>query len=242
MPQKILGVLMLDTRFTRVVGDIGNPASFDYAVLHAVVPKATATRVIDDQAQGLLPAFIAAGQGLIAQGCTALTTTCGFLGLHQEALGKAFSVPFAASALLQISGLAAQMREGKHVTVLTINAAALTPAHLSACGAAPDTPVVGLPPQSHFRQAILEESVPLDVARCEADMLALADAALRAHPRTGAFVLECANMPPYARALRDRFGLPVADALTLCDRLMLGAWPENAHGLGISMQIARRHP
>jgi hypothetical protein len=32
-----LGVLMLDTRFPRVKGDIGNPATFDFPVRYRVV-------------------------------------------------------------------------------------------------------------------------------------------------------------------------------------------------------------
>ena len=39
-----LGVLMLDTRFTRFVGDIGNPQSYSEPTLFEVVRGATSTR------------------------------------------------------------------------------------------------------------------------------------------------------------------------------------------------------
>jgi hypothetical protein len=215
-----LGVLMLKTDFVRVLGDIGNPATFHYPVEHRVVPQATPRRVIEGQARGLLDAFIEAGHALVAEGCTALTTTCGFLALHQHTLASALPVPFAASALLQIGQAAQALSAGAHVTVLTIRADQLTPAHLQACGAPGDTPIEGVPRESHFARAVLDESVPLDATRCAQDLLAAAHAARLRYPHTGAWVLECANMPPYATALRLAHGLPVWDALTLSDALM----------------------
>ncbi len=41
-----LGVIMLDTRFPRVPGDIGNPQSFDIPVRYEVVKQATVLRVV----------------------------------------------------------------------------------------------------------------------------------------------------------------------------------------------------
>jgi Asp/Glu/hydantoin racemase len=35
------------------------------------------------------------------------------------------------------------------------------------------------------------------------------------HPEVGAIVLECTNMPPYARAVQQATGLPVFDIVTL---------------------------
>jgi Asp/Glu/hydantoin racemase len=42
------------------------------------------------------------------------------------------------------------------------------------------------------------------------------------HPDVGAIVLECANMPPYAAALRARAGLPVYDLVDLGKWLYAG--------------------
>ena len=41
-----LGVLMLQTRFPRLPGDVGHPASFSMPVHHRVVPGASAQRVV----------------------------------------------------------------------------------------------------------------------------------------------------------------------------------------------------
>jgi hypothetical protein len=77
-----LGVLMLDTRFTRFVGDIGNPQSYDEPVLFEVVRGATVDKVVPARTPPLIDDFIAAGERLIARGADAITTGCGFLVLN----------------------------------------------------------------------------------------------------------------------------------------------------------------
>src|SRR5207253_8714949 len=81
-----LGVLMLDTRFTRFVGDIGNPDSYTDPVLFEVVRGATVDKVVPAKAPPLIDDFVAAGERLVARGASAITTGCGFLVLNQAEL------------------------------------------------------------------------------------------------------------------------------------------------------------
>ena len=46
MTAPILGVVMLDTRFPRLPGDIGNPATFAFPVRYSVVAGASPSRVV----------------------------------------------------------------------------------------------------------------------------------------------------------------------------------------------------
>ncbi len=59
-----LGVLMLDTRFTRFVGDIGNPKSYSEPTLFEVVRGATVDKVVPAKAPPLIDDFVAAGERL----------------------------------------------------------------------------------------------------------------------------------------------------------------------------------
>ena len=86
---------MLETRFPRVYGDAGNPATWPFPVAIRIVRDASPERVIRDRAAGLVDAFIAAGQALAAGGAAGITTTCGFLCLHQDRIANALPVPFA---------------------------------------------------------------------------------------------------------------------------------------------------
>jgi hypothetical protein len=215
-----LGVVMLETRFPRPQGDIGNPASFAYPVRYQVVRGASPQRVIRERATGLLAPFIEAAQSLERAGCTAITTSCGFLALFQDEMARALEVPFAASSLLQLPLVAAGLPAGRRPGVVTISAAALTAEHLGGAGAEPDTPLEGVVADGEFVRAILGDQPALDTSLLESEVLEAGARLIARHPEIGAIVLECTNMPPYAKALRAASGLPVYDAITLADALM----------------------
>jgi Asp/Glu/hydantoin racemase len=205
-----LGILMLDTRFPRPLGDIGHPGSFELPVRYRVVPGASPQRVVHDAARGLLGPFIAAAQALVDQGARAIATGCGFLVLHQAALQAALTVPVWSSALLALPALA-HARPG----VLTADAAALGAAHLRAAGAAVDTPIEGLAPGCAFQRTLLEDLPTLCEADARTQVVAAATRLVQRHPEVGAIVLECTNLPPHADAVRQATGRPVHDVLTL---------------------------
>ncbi len=207
-----LGVLMLDTRFPRPPGDVGNPASFDFPVRYAVVQGASPQRVVREQAAGLLPPFIDAAHALIAQGCIGIATTCGFLVRFQNALAQVLPVPVMTSSLMQIAAVETGLPAGKRAGVITIAAAQLDAACLVAAGARADTSVEGVEADSEFAQRILNNDATLDLAQAERDVVAAALRLTARCPHVGALVLECTNMPPYRDAVRRATGLPVVDA------------------------------
>lgn len=203
-----LGVLMLQTRFPRLPGDVGHPASFAMPVRHRVVAGASPQRVVREGDPTLLGPFVAAARALVDEGAAAITTSCGFLVSFQEALQAALPVPVWTSSLLALPALECP-------GVLTVDAASLGPAHLRAAGADPATPVEGLPAGGHLQRTLLDDLPDLDPAQAEAEVLASARRLLERHPGLRALVLECTNLPPHADALRRETGLPVHHLMTL---------------------------
>ena len=221
-----LGILMLDARFARVPGDMGNAATWPFPVHYRVVRGASPERVVLHRAEGLLQPFLDAAAELVAMGAAAITTNCGFLSLFQRELAAHVGVPVATSALLQAPWAQATLPPGRRVGVVTISAASLTPAHLLAAGAAADTPIAGCDTDGElYRVLIRGERDDLNTEAAEADVLDAAHALLRAHPDVSAIVLECTNMPPYAAAVAAATGLPVWDAVTLTHWLHGAARP-----------------
>ncbi|MCE9659384.1 MAG: aspartate/glutamate racemase family protein [Burkholderiales bacterium] len=211
----VLGVVMLDTRFPRLPGDIGNPATFAFPVRYRVVVGALPRRVVIDADRSLLEPFVVAARMLEAEGCTAIATSCGFLALFQEEMQAAVAVPLWTSSLLLVAGLQAALPAGQRVGIVTADAGSLTPAHLAAAGAATDTPVEGLSPDSAFHATLLDNRSHLDAGLAEAATVAAALRLVNRHPGLAAIVLECTNMPPYADGVRAATGLPVHDITTL---------------------------
>lgn len=222
---KPLGILMLETRFARIQGDIGNPLSFAFPVVYAVVAGASASRVVRERADGLVDAFIATGRGLVARGAVGLMTSCGFLALHQRALQAALPVPVATSSLLMVPMLQRLLPADRRVGVLTASADDLTTAHLAAVGVAADTAIGGLEPSGHLATVLFGGDQALDPAKAEADLLQAADALVARHRQIGAIVLECTNMGPYAPALARHTGLPVFDVVGFAHWFYRGLCP-----------------
>jgi hypothetical protein len=204
-----VGILMLETKFPRIPGDMGNGLTWPFPVLYKVVPGATPDRVVRHKSQGLINAFLDAAAELVHLGADGITTTCGFLSLYQKELAAHVRVPVAASSLMQIPLVERILPPGKRVGVLTVSAASLTPEHFIAAGADPATPVVGTDNGREFTKVMLDEKHTLDAALAEQDIIGAGDALMAAHPDVGGIVLECTNMTPYARALADHLLLPV---------------------------------
>src|ERR1700751_4116979 len=138
-----VGILMLETRFPRIPGDMGNAETWPFPVLYKVVPGASPRRVVCDRAEGLLDEFLAAAGELVRLGADGITTTCGFLSLYQRQLAAHVGVPVATSSLMQIPFIERVLPPGKRVGMLTVSTADLSEDHLRAAGVDPATPVVG---------------------------------------------------------------------------------------------------
>ncbi len=220
-----VGILMLDARFPRIPGDMGNAQTWPFPVHYKIVRDASPDRVVRRGAEGLLPAFIAAGRELVADGVDGVTTNCGFLSLFQEELADALGVPVASSSLMQVELVNRLLPPGKCAGILTISAETLTREHLEKAGVPSDTPIVGTENGREFSRVILNDELELDVDAAREDNVAAARALLRDHPNVGAFVLECTNMTPYAAAIGAATGLPVFSMASFVNWFQMGLAP-----------------
>ncbi|MBS0521679.1 MAG: aspartate/glutamate racemase family protein [Proteobacteria bacterium] len=209
---KPLGILMLDTRFPRIVGDIGNPASFDFPVIYQRlegIGPADAVTTHPDKPR-VMAALTANAERLAAAGAVGISTSCGFLALFQTELAAVSPVPVATSALMLIPTLT-----GRKVGVITASARNLTARHLAAVGAPQDTPIEGMPEAGAFAATFLADGPDLDRAAVEREAIEAGRALLRRNPAVDAVVLECTNLPPYRQAIADALGVDVYDVLDL---------------------------
>ena len=212
-----VGILMLDTRFPRIVGDMGNAATFPFPVRYHRVTGADPDLVVRRGAEGLLPAFVDGARALEREGVGAITTNCGFLITYQTELARAVRVPVFTSSLLLIPLVHRALAPGQRIGVMTVNAATLTPEHLRAAGVGSDVPlaVVGMETEKEFTRALLDNQLELDVDLAREEHVRVARRLIAEHPDVGAIVLECTNMPPYTADIQRETGRPVFDVLSL---------------------------
>ena len=209
-----VGILIMDTQFARVPGDIGNALTWPFPVLYKVIPGAVFKNVIVDKAKDLLEAYVAGAEDLVAQGADGITTSCGYLSVIQEGLRARCPVPVAASSLMQVPLVNSLLPPGKRAAIMTENAKLLTEDHIRAAGAPLDTPVGGIEDGREFTRVFTNDETEFDLAAAEDDLLKGGEELVSKHPDVGAVVLETCNMVPFSRALSEHIGLPVYDIYT----------------------------
>lgn len=223
-----LGVLMLEARFPRIPGDMGNATTWPFPVLYRVVRGADPQRVVLNRAEGLLPDFIAAARELVDLGAEAITTNCGFLSVFQRELAEAAGVPVATSSMMQVPFVQAMLPPGRRVGIVTISQQSLTNDHLDAIGVPRDTPIAGVDTGGEFFRVIIGGEKPnLDVERARADVVGAARELAARTPDLGGVVLECTNMAPYAASVQEDLGLPVFDIYSMVSWFQAGLRPRD---------------
>ena len=225
-----VGILMLEAQFPRIPGDMGNALSWPFAVHYRVVRDASPDRVVRRGAKGLLPAFIDAAAGLVADGVDGITTNCGFLSLFQADLAAAVGVPVATSSLMQVAQVNALLPPGKRCGILTISSSTLTEQHLQAAGVPDGTPIGSTEDGEEFTRVILGDELTLNVDAARRDNVQAALSLRDRHPDLGAIVLECTNMTPYAAAIREAVGLPVFSIHSFVTWFQSGLMPRDFCG------------
>lgn len=218
VPAGFLGVLMLDTRFPRPPGDVGNRETYSRAgipVRFVTVQGASPRKIVQGADPSFLQPFVDAAVALAAQGARLISTSCGFLARYQTVLQAAVPVPVVTSSLLQCRGL-------DRVGIVTFDAQSLSRPLLDAVDVPADAVVEGIAPGCEMHARILANAPEMDLAEVERNVV---DAARRLAARDSGLrniVLECTNMPPYRDAVARATGLPVHDIETL----LLARWRE----------------
>jgi Asp/Glu/hydantoin racemase len=210
----VIGVLLLETKFPRIPGDVGNAYTYDFPVVFKVVKGATLSNVVFQTDESLKIAFIEAAKELEREGVKAITTSCGFTVLFQDDMAKAVHVPVFASSLLMVP-LVYRLVQGR-IGIITANSRNLTQRHLKAAGITEDIPVAiaGLETREEFSRVILYNGEDADPEKIEREVIETAKDLVNKYPDIKAFVFECHNLSPFSHAVVRETGLPVFDFYT----------------------------
>ena len=211
-----IGILMLESKFPRIPGDMGNATTWSFPVLYKVVKNASPDAVVRKGDRNLLEPFINGARELEKEGVKAITTNCGLLAMFHSEMAAAVNVPVFTSSLMQVPLVSAMLKPTQKVGIITIHSKILSQKHLGAVGAdkVPHV-IIGTEDEEEFARVILENEMELDVERSKADLIKVATRLVSENPDVGAVVLECTNMTPYAAAVQKEIDLPVFDIYTL---------------------------
>lgn len=111
-------------------GNSTNLASYPFPVKLVEVKGANTDTVILHPSQKLLEDMIQLAKELEKEGVRAITTSCGFNAIFQEALANAVDIPVFTSSLLQVPFAQALVGRDRAVGVITASASSLSEKHL----------------------------------------------------------------------------------------------------------------
>ena len=197
-----------------ITGNSTNPDSYPFPVKLVEVKGANVETVITHPSKKLLADMIEISKELIEkEGIRAITTSCGFNAIFQKPMADALSVPVFTSSLMQVPFVQQLIGADKKVEVITANKGSLTEEHFRACGIGPEIcpVVVGLEEAEEWSKIFDKPDESFDLEKVENEIITAALGGIEENPSVGAIVLECTDLPPFARKIGRATGLPVFD-------------------------------
>lgn len=221
-----LGIAVLEGDFPAPVGDVRNVHSYAFPVQFDRLAGTTGPDLVGDLREGILDELTASTRRLAARGSRIAFTSCGMFAQYQRRIAEASPIPVATSSLLQVGIALRVIRPEQRVLVLTAGSEWVRAEHLLACGVDADelgrVAVHGMPQAVHFLGNLLGEIDEFDPEVAQREVMDAVGVALAAHDAVGAIVFECTNLGPYTSAVRERFGIPVWDAISMASWLEAG--------------------
>ena len=224
-----VGILELDCLLPFIPGDVDNASTYRYPVLYRMVPDLSTAACLSGAPQ--LASAVADGAAeLEAMGVRVISSDCGFMLQFQEEVRSRVGIPAAMSSMLQLALIARMLAPSRPIGVLTADSSNLTIGFLENAGLSVPNPLIirGMQDCPEFRTAVFDEKGSIDPELVTREIIAEARSIIEERPDTGALLLECSMMPPYARAVQDAVGIPVFDFITLIDLMESATRPPQA--------------
>ena len=225
-----LGILCMDEYLPFPPGCVNNSSSFQYPVLHKLVPGWHSADVFAGDTGKYLSTMIDKARELEADGVRGIISNCGYALQHQADVANAVKIPVALSTLCLLPMIASSLGPSGAIGILCTASPPLTRSFIESAGIRIRNPLVieGLIDEPGFKTlaaacGLAHESdealISFDTDDIERDLVHVATRMQDNHPELGAIVFECSEFGPYAHAVQAATDLPVFDFITLADYL-----------------------
>jgi len=215
-----LGILMLDMQAPLIPGNVGNANSYSFPVRYKILDSIPSDWWCDKQGPNnkRFEIFLEKAKELESEGVKAITTGCGFFAIYQKRAAKELKIPLFTSPLLLVPIVSRMIGENKRVGIITAGGEHLTQGEfLENVGINSSIPIAvgGLENTEEFHHVhVTQKKKDIDPEKMEKEVVKVAKELLAKNPDIGAFVFECSDIPPYAKATSEATGLPVFDFIS----------------------------
>ncbi len=211
-----IGVLCLETFFPKLIGHVRNPRTYDFPTITHVVKGVDIPKLLFNPTPDLLAPFVEAAIYLEKEGVHAITGSCGFLARFQKEISEAVNIPVFMSSLLQIPLIRAMHGNSANIGVLTASGKALKPEHFNSWGGDINSVFIkGMEGNEEFENTILAYNrFDFQIEKLEKEIVGTALGFIE-EKKLDALLLECTDLPPFARQIQQQSSIPVYDINSL---------------------------
>jgi Asp/Glu/hydantoin racemase len=209
-----IGILLLDDRFSRIPGDIGNATTYPFPVRFKVVEGVHPQDLICEKPDiSVCQRYIEEAKKLEKEGVRAIIVGCGYFSYFQDEITNAVNIPVA-SSLIQVPLVSKMIGKNKRIGIVCADSRYLTKTHLRRAGI-DDSILVAVAGLDKYWSMVRGQDPKKRLFGFERALSTVANQLISKNPDIGAIVFECTNFPPGAAAVQETTSLPVFDIVTL---------------------------
>ena len=210
-----IGIIAVNTDFPLLPGNVANATTFSFPVYIKVLKDISGSEIMKYNAD-YINVIADAGLELVELGVRAVVGACGSFANYQKDVAAILPVPTYLSVMLQAPLILQGLQPKQTLGVIAARASALTDHVYEQCGiSSPERLKVVSAMDLNECNSLYNSDPGFDNNKLEQDLVNMAKNIVREHPDTGAILIQCSDLPPYACAIRQALQLPVFDQTTL---------------------------
>ena len=210
-----IGIIAVHLIYPKLPGNVANATTYPFPVLYREVNFEIERLFAGDDS--ILEEIVDAAKELEAQGVRAIIGACGYFAHFQRRVAEAVDIPVFLSSLCQIPLIKTGLSKKKKIAVFAASGENIDDALLREVGTDKSRLLVKNIGDLESFYPIRHGQTVLDNKKLEVELCRVTQGFLIEHPDVGAILLECSDLPPYAKALQAVSGLPVFDFNTMID-------------------------
>lgn len=208
-----IGIIAVNLIYPKLPGNVANASTYSFPVLYREVEFEIERLFAGDPE--IEKQIVDAAVWLEQQGVRAIIGACGYFAHFQKSVAEAVSVPVFMSSLCQLPMIKTGIAHSKRILVLAASGEDLDDELLSKVGTDSSRLLVHNIGSLEEFAPIRWGSTTLDNGRLRAALVREVQSVLDENSDIGAILLECSDLPPYAKSIQAASGLPVFDFNTM---------------------------
>lgn len=208
-----IGIIAVHLLYPKLPGNVANATTYPFPVLYKEVDFPIERLFEGDPA--IREVIIEAAKELERQGVRAIIGACGYFAHFQREVAQAVDIPVFLSSLCQLPMIKTGLSEKKSIAIFAASGDNIDDALLKKAGTDKERLVIENIGSLTSFAPIRWGKTTLDNGKLTKELCETAKALVDKRPDIGAILLECSDLPPYAKAIQSVTGLPVFDFNTM---------------------------